>query len=70
MKNKTNNITSTTEVKLGKLQARAKEIGMNVWEHGGYYYMSGFIRGKHRQGTFTTLEQIIQQLVYEERWTK
>ena len=53
---------------LKEIQKRAKNINADVWESGGYYYLSGFLRGQQRQGIFSNLEQINRQLVFEEKY--
>lgn len=52
------------------LQKRAERLGLNLWMNGGYYYLSGFIRGKHRQGSFDTLKEVEAQLSDEARYQK
>jgi len=58
------------EGKFKELKERAKKLGLNLWEHGGYYYLSGFIRGGHRQGIFTDLHYVEKQIRLEEKLKK
>jgi len=44
-----------------KLQLEAKEKGFNLWESGGYYYLSGYVY-KHKQGIFSSLKSVFNQL--------
>lgn len=53
-----------------ELRKRATKLGLNLWENGGYYYLSGVIRGHHRQGIFDTLKQVEAQLSDESRYQK
>lgn len=54
--------------KFRELQKRARKKGLSLWENGGYYYLSGFIRGKHRQGIFSSLKGIETQLSEEKHY--
>lgn len=53
-----------------ELKKRAKKLDLNLWEHRGYYYLSGFIRGGHRQGIFSDLDSIEKQIKLEEKLKK
>lgn len=53
-----------------ELHKRAERLGLSLWQNGGYYYLSGFIRGKHRQGSFDTLRSVEAQLSDEARYQK
>jgi len=50
-----------------ELKAKAKSLGMHLWEQGGYYRMSGFVRGRHRQGEFSSRKSVALQLAFEEK---
>jgi len=51
-----------------KLQEKAKKLGLNLGSSGGYYLLSGYIRGKHRQGRFTNLHSVKRQLEDESKF--
>lgn len=53
-----------------ELQKRTEKLGLNLWQNGGYYYLSGFIRGKYRQGIFDTLKEVEAQLSDEARYQR
>ena len=55
---------------LKELRKRAEGLGLNLAYVGGYYYLSGFIRGKHRQGIFNTLKEVSVQLRDEAKYQK
>jgi RecJ-like exonuclease len=48
------------------LQKRAKALGIDLWMTGGYYRLSGIRRGKHAQGTFSSLSKVERQIAFEE----
>lgn len=45
-----------------QLQKKAAQFGLNLWEIGGNYRMSGLVGGKHTQGEFTSLKQVEAEL--------
>jgi hypothetical protein len=47
---------------LKQLKIRAKNLGLDLWETGGYYRLSGLIHGTHTQGEFTNLRSVERQL--------
>lgn len=50
-----------------EMKKEAKSLGLNLWEQGGYYLMSGFIRGRHRQGEFSSRRTVALQLAFERK---
>ncbi len=49
-------------VSFKQLQKKAKQYSLNLWQNGGYYYLSGLVHGKHTQGIFTTLKSVEKEL--------
>jgi hypothetical protein len=56
-----------TSKTLKTLKTRAKKLGFSLWEHGGYYYMSGRVKGKHAQGIFSNLRNVSAELAAQRR---
>ncbi len=44
------------------LRKKALQFGLNLWQNGGYYYMSGMVSDRHTQGIFTNLRQVEAEL--------
>lgn len=40
----------------------AKSLGLTYWSHGGYFYLSGLINGKHKQGIFESKKSIQNEI--------